>query len=261
MLKNLSALSLITWLSLPSSANAGAWLAKKDGGQLITNYYNYFSNLGFNDEGKLVSQDIFNKFSFNPYFEYGVHEDLTLGISSSLEGINNNDSLKDTFNLSVGNTRIFGRTYVYNDEINHISIEPALTIPSNSDNDLNSDGNKIIPEVKISYGTNFGKDFFDIGVNYRIRTDNDLNDVLKSEVSYGYRLNDEFTILGQVFNETSLGDVDAAENGNYDLTKIQLSGIWDKHKRISYHIGFSVDLLGRNTGAGIATFFTKTYKF
>lgn len=69
-------------LGLPESILAAAWMLPKGSAVLIFNTNWYYTNRFWDSEGNLSPLPAFNELSLNPYFEYGLTNDLTVGQSS-----------------------------------------------------------------------------------------------------------------------------------------------------------------------------------
>ena len=77
-------LSLLLLPLVPTCAEAGAWLQKKNGGYVKISYATFRSSTGFDQNGNTVdlndgtSSGDYTDISFNTYLEYGLHDKLTL---------------------------------------------------------------------------------------------------------------------------------------------------------------------------------------
>lgn len=168
----------------------------------------------------------------------------------------------NSFDTYVNSAHVFARAYLVQYEDFVSSIEPNLYLPIESELDINPEGNELMPGVKFNLGYGFPQgSYIDCSVNFRHRYDNDLNDMLMYELSYGHRVRPDITILAQVFYTDTTGRIDKTDFGNYDVTKLQLSGIWHAYKRLNYQLGAGFDLEGENTSSGITGIYSVWYKF
>ena len=264
-MKNLSALFLAISPSLISSGvQAGAWLQNEGEGEVIGTVRFYTAKSYFDENGHRTSIPLFTKSELAAYFEYGLRPYLTLGGEVDLAGVSNEaPQFTDPFKIKPSYGSIFARTYLYQGNDYVVSIEPGITFPRTLGNELTPDGEKLIPELKLNFGYGFEAQdqhhFIDASLKYRHRNDNNLDDMLKAELSLGYRFNDRIMGLAQISQEKNLGSI-ANTPGNYDLTKPQLSVLYD-HDYFASQVGVFADLYGKNTGAGYGLLYSVWYKF
>jgi hypothetical protein len=244
-------------------AHAGAWLQKENGGIFLSQYRQYYTEEYFDKNGEKYSDFAFYKAEYNPYGEYGVTDWLTVGGSANIQAIINRDTMNNqNTDLYLNNIEAFFRLPLYAQGAFVSSIEPRAYIPIDSSLSINPDGNRIMPELKLSFGYDLGEgDYIDASILYIKRTDDGLDDMVKTEISYNYKITDEFAVLTQYTDENSRGDISANNDKNYDLEKLGLNLVWDKYKRMSYQIGVTYDINGRNTGSGIGVNYSVGYKF
>jgi len=247
-------------LTLPNQAISGAWLQKENGGVFLHQFRVYHTEEYYDKDGDKYSDFSFLKSEYNPYGEYGLYDWLTVGGSVNAQAIRNQDTLQnDSTDIYLNNLEVFVRSELFSEGKFTSSIEPRIYIPIRSSLSINPDGERPQPQLKLNLGYNLAdSDYLDFSINYIRRDDADLKDMLKTELSWDCYLNDEFSVLSQVSSETSMGRVGG---GNYDLTKLQISGIWDKYNRKSYQLGVSYDIDGKNTGSGVGINYSVGYKF
>lgn len=250
-------------LTLPNLAHAGAWLQKENGGIFLSQYRLYYTEEYFDKRGDKYSDFSFFKSEYNPYGEYGVADWLTMGGSANAQAIRNQDTANNQrTDIYLNNLEIFARVLLYQNGDFVSSIEPRAYIPISSALSINPDGNRIMPELKINFGYDFGQgNFIDSSVLYINRSDDSLEDMIKAEISLNYKINDEIAMLAQYTNENSRGNISNNDFGNYELEKASLSLVWDKYKRVSYQLGVSYDIDGKNTGSGFGMHYSVGYKF
>lgn len=255
-MKNLCALSLAISANLfPADALAGAWLQDKGSGQIISSVRVYGTLESFDEDGNRFTTEPFVKVDLSSYFEYGLHEKLTLGGEIDYAVVNNQEpGVEDITDLRMSYGTIFARAYIDRGDNYVVSIEPAITFPKSLGNDLTSDGEDPIPELKLSHGYSFEwreqRHFIDNSIKYRLRGDGELEDMLKFESTLGLRYTRDYTLLVQMTYEHSLGDVEDDVIGNYDLLKPQLSVLHDIGYGLSHQLGVFTNIYGQNTGAG-----------
>ena len=270
LLRSYLALLSSLFLLSPISAQAGAWLQEEDQGEINLNYSYFSSDESFDASGNKQNGNFFSKNELNPYFEYGVDEDLTIGGSLSFQSIATLSAVTDTDNLTFSYFDIFARTYLVENDDFVISIEPRAHVPVNSDAALNPEGDDIIPELKLAFGAPFQLfdqySFIDIAGTYRLRDEdtlnNELKDMIKLEGTIGLKLEKDIMLLGQVFHEQSLGRKTADNTpGNYDLTKLQASVAYDYWETVFIQLGAFSHVDGVNTSAGEGALFSLWWKF
>ena len=96
-------------------------------------------------------------------------------------------------------------------------------------------------------------------IKYRYRSLGELNDMIKSEATLGYHITDYFIGIAAISNETTLGSTNSS--GNYNLTKPQVSVLYDEREQWAYQLGAFANIDGRNTGAGYGVTYSVWYRF
>lgn len=257
-------------LAVTSNAHAGAWLQQEGQGELIINYTIFSSDEVFDESGDRQSSSNFAKNEFNPYFEYGLADEITIGGSVSYQSVISEGNLTQSDSLRFSFFDVFARTYLFNNDDFVVSIEPRLHVPVNADASLNPEGNDPIPELKLSLGAPFKLwnqySFVDVSGTYRFRDEdslgNELKDILKLEGSLGLKVEEDVLLLGQIFHEQSLNRQTGDNTpGNFDLTKLQLSIAYDYWETVFLQVGAFTNIDGVNTSAGNGLLFSAWYKF
>lgn len=264
--------AIIVWcfLLIPTIAHAGAWLQEEGQGEVIINYTFFNSDESYDAFGDKVKTAQFGKSEISPYYEYGVHKDLTIGGAMSYQTVisTNVNQQADDFQFSYYD--IFARTYLLKRDDILVSIEPRLHIPVEENASLNPEGDDIIPELKLSIGAPFKLfseySFADAGATYRFRDEdtlgNELNDMLELEATIGLKLESDIMLLNQIFYKQSLGrKAGDTTSGNYELTKLQFSLAYDYWETVYLQAGVFANIDGINTNAGEGILFSVWYKF
>lgn len=264
---------LIVVLCIPNFAHAGPWLQKEGEGEVNLNYSFFYSDKSYDNNGKKVAATAFVKHEFNPYFEYGVDDDLTIGGALSFQALTNDGStilnpasVQKFDELQLSYFDIFARTPIFEGEEYIFSLQPGFRYPINSDASINPEGSDIIPEIKILGGYGFKLfdqySYVDGSANYRYRDINDLKDMLKLEGTIGLKLHKNYLLIGQAFYEKSLNRQRAdMRSGNYDATKLQLSLAYDYWETVFMQAGYYKTIDGVNTSYGDGVIFSIWYKF
>ena len=265
------ALFSIALVFCAGEAHAGAWLQKEGDGQAIVNYFYLNSSSRFDEKGHEVNASTFVKNEINPYIEYGLTEDWTIGGAVSIQSIIGTDTNNEgaITEMRPVYADLFVRTYLLTgeDEIGSyvISIQPGLRIPMQESAGINPEGDDIIPELKIIGGHNFRlferNHFTELSAAYRSRKGL-IEDMTKIEATVGFDVYDDVVILPQLFYEKTLGRMSGDTNpANYDLLKGQLSVVYQFEDDLRLQAGAYYNLDGTNTAAGEGLVFSTWYEF
>lgn len=222
---------------------AAAWTQAKGSGQSIISSNLYRSTGYFDNNGKSHSSDVtFIKSEFNPFIEYGLTDNLTVGINPTLqqwrfEKTNTSTSIYDFRQCGITNTantpltnayvteaEIFLRRRVYEQGPVTLSLQPLVKTPClvtmNGETDVLE--NTADYELRLLGGYAFqwepGLDwgvfkrpfsgqyhFFNAELAYRKRPEI-FSDQLRFDTTAGFRYNDKLLLLGQVFSTISTGE-------------------------------------------------------
>lgn len=247
-----SAMALFT----PQMANAEAGLEEQGKGEVITTFRIYQTTRFFDYDGNKQSIPRFTKTELNPYYEYGILDNLTLGGELDLATANNQSpQFNDVTKVRASYCEIFARMNLYKQSNFVASVEPGVDFPQVIQPDLISDGNKPIPELKLDFGYGFkdrGLDHFvDTSVKYARRDSGDLRDMIKSEATLGYRIDEQFMALAQVSDEQTLGGL--TQPGNYNLVKPQFSVLYQpEQSNFTHQLGAFSNVYGESTRLAMA---------
>ena len=258
-------LYLVILASVPQFAVAGAWLQNDGDGQSITTLRFYETDQYIDKNGDRESIEPFTKSEIESYLEYGLTPKLTIGGDIDLAGVTNGAINSPGFdNAGLNSAEIFARALLYKGDSTVISIEPGIDFPVELSSDLTGDGDKPIPEVKLDFGYGFDAydqhHFFDASVKYRKRDDNGLDDMVKFQATLGLALTDEYMVYLEASREQNLGTVNTTQ-GNYNLTKPQISFLYSPDEIITHQVGVFADVEGANIGAGYGLFYSFWYNF
>ncbi len=261
---NRAAKLLLTLLvfHIPAHAYAGAWTQNKDKGQLITNLSYYSSNEYFDNSGKKRKASNYSKYELNPYFEYGVRDWLTVGaniFAQRASQYNSGLGRKQT-NWGIGDSELFFRTRLWHNKDFIISAEPMLKLPGmeshkeqpqignpNYDTGLTMSGGYSFKALQLDH-------FINLDAGYRHRFGSPA-DQLKFAATAGISVTNRIRILTQFFRTARLSNTNnpvftQASSDDYDLSKLQLSAVYQTDNKLSFQIGAYNNIAGRNTGSG-----------
>lgn len=257
-------------LLICTELNAAAWTLDQGRGQIINNFTYYSSDKYVDDHGNSSHQETYNKWEYNPYIEYGLTNAITLGLSPSFQYVSQKIFGTDQENANLADSEIFIRTRLYADGQNVISIQPLIKLPgAYSSSDLPVLGqNQIDYELRLLYGRSFGdngRHYWNTEAAYRVRTETP-GDEWRFATTLGYRVSDKWQILGEA---QGIFAADGAGNSgfilsnayDYDLVKLQLSGLYSFNPRWALQIGAFQTVYERNTGEGTGGLFSIWYRF
>ncbi len=129
-----------------------AWTQTKGEGQLILNFSGYKSYQYYDQDSEIQKSNItFKKLEFNPFFEFGITDALTVGMSQTIQywnfnnptsssinnirqcdlGNNLNSELIDRSNINIYMTdmEIFARKQIYSNDNFVLSLQPLIKTP------------------------------------------------------------------------------------------------------------------------------------
>ena len=239
-------------------AQPGAWLLEEGEGQLINNF-NYYRAAEFvNSAGNKTAVELFEKYEFNPYVEYGYSNDLTIGGSLAANSSYNYNSSDDA-SYSADHAMIFIRSYLYNNDGFVISLEPSFAVNFKTEDDLNPKKQSLAPQLKINYGYTGADYYAESSILYSLKSGG-ADDKIKADIALGIDVLEDIIFLNQLLAE-HMASSDYANLANYNLYKAQTSFVWDYNEDYSHQLGLSYDIAGKNTGLGYGIFYSLWYKF
>jgi protein XagA len=247
------------------SANAAAWLKKTGESQIIHQFSYYSTDEAFNSNGDRNSIDDFSKSEYQIFYEQGWGPDVTIGATARLQKlVQDISSGGEDRNIGIPELEVFARLPLYRSGNQVLSIQPLVRIP-NPEADRNTPrlGNRNPDvEARLLYGRNFdnqAKLFGNFEVAYRYRSGTS-SDEIRLDPSLGYNYTDKILLLGQVFSTWSAGNgsnklLALTNSEDYDLVKLQASGVYKVNNGLSLQVGAFSNIYGENTGAGSGVLF------
>jgi len=194
------------FITLPSTAYAGAWTAKQ-GQQYLKGAVNYFDTSSrFGEEGTFEN---FRNQNFNVYWEYGLQDDLTFFATGSLTDLENRADGVETSNTGVGDVEL-GLRYRLIDGPVIVSLQGLFKAPYlySEDAELPLGNGQEDYEGKILFGSSFGPlGYGGLELGYRHRSDAPV-DEFRFLVEYG------FDVSEQVYLRTKLDGIHAVESSD-----------------------------------------------
>ncbi len=261
MLRTLTTPGLFFCVSLlTSSAFAGAWTQPEGRRQLIQNLVFYSTSEAFNAVGDRVDVPRFSKFEINPYYEVGMSDATTLGISGFVQYLRQNEPREGKAdNLGIGETELFVRQRLYAGQGFSFAVQPLLKLPSHyrSDNAPVAGRANWDAELAMLGGYGFSwlgqSHYVDMKAGYRYRSER-LEDQWRASAALGLglasgiRLVPELHWTGRVH---SGGAVDSLSGQNdHDLLKAQISVVYSFSEQYGAQVGMFRHVAGEDTGAG-----------
>jgi hypothetical protein len=261
-----SRLFCILVMMYAASVQAGAWLQPHGSGLFITQQ-TFFSSSNYLDaDGKRVKQPRFTKLESQPYIEYGLLPNMTIG-GTAFPQINTQGEAQKT---GIADPQLFVRSTVWHDTKQLISLQPLIKLPSQFRNQTTPRGGSSSTDYELSllYGRNLhwlsARDYFDARLGYRVR-EKTLHDQLHADFVFGLGLFTNWQIIpairstfatnrsAQAFSES--GDLD------YDLVKIEMAVNYRLSNTRTLQMSVFDHLWGRQTGDGLGASFGIAQRF
>jgi hypothetical protein len=253
-------------LAIPVLSLAAAWTSP-EGETNIFNSFTYYETAHFLDQdGKSIPQAKFLQYTYNPYIEYGLENDLTLGASPLFEYQTEKGDQSSAFYGSD----IFFRKKLYEDGAQVFSLQPQITIPGlYNGSALPQIGAKVFAnELRLLHGYGFAaldqNHFTDLEIAYNKRYG--ANDQVEFDATLGLRFTEDLLLLNQIFSTFSTQAVKTNRiaitgSNDYNLVKMQFSLVKEIFPDVSVQAGLSRNIWGENTGGGGSMIFSLWYKF
>lgn len=238
-------------------AFAGAWLQPKGDGLFITQATYFSSDAYFDESGQKIDQRTFKKWELQPYAEYGLTNTLTVGGSLYAQQV----SQSGDSNGGIGDPELFFRTRLWHNDRETLAIQPLIKLSSAYAHDTvprggsrSTDG-----ELNLLYGRNLKlwwglTGYTDMRVGYRVRS-RGLNPQWRTDAAVGINLSEQWQII-PAFRSVIAAKYDDTggfrEDGeqDYDLYKIELTGLYNVDKKHWVHATLFDHVGGAFTGAG-----------
>jgi len=240
---------------------AGAWTQPQGEGIFIGRAEWYVSTRSYDKEGDLFVSPRHRELKINPYVEYGITDNFTIGTNIFYLDITNTPGKGAS---DFGDIEVFGRYRLWEKEYSVLSVQglfkypgPAsgFAVPNNGDRQVDIEGN-------ILFGTGGRLStvhddfwFLDTRLGYRKRF-NGPADEIRADALAGFKMNEQKT-WWMVKSENIIGMHNPSPNGNppnYDLYTIEPSVLYWIRPIVGLQAGIRYDYFGRNVGVGTAPF-------
>lgn len=252
----LTALSALAVCALAGTAQAGAWLQPKHEGLFVAQA-TYFSNTEFYDRsGRTRPQAKYTKYELQPYLEYGLADNLTMGATAYLQRAD--QSNRD--NYGIADPEFFLRTALWKGERQIVSIQPLVKLRSEFEHNTTPRGGSSSTDAELSllYGRNMDifspRDYLDVRVGYRFRG-NKLNDQIRADAALGLNVSENWTLVPamRLIDATKIpSGIAFSENGDQDYTllKAEIGASYRLSQKQAVSITVFDHIDGKQTGNG-----------
>lgn len=240
-------------------AYAAAWLQKAGETQVINNVFYYETSEFFDPAGVRRSQETFLKREYNPFIQYGLNDQWTLGASLRFQQLRQEDNGSANITNAIADHEWFARYALWQNDYAVLSVQPMIKLPGFYDaDDQPSAGNEQIDyELRLLYGHSFAwmerYHYINIEQAYRVRTEAPA-DEWRLDASIGIRPLDDWLVLTEWQSVRAIDgnatNLQVANSTDFDLDKIALSVVRKLSDTYSLQAGGFVHVDGKNTGAG-----------
>lgn len=247
---------VLALVCVPSFAHAGAWTQAQGSALSMRNLTYYSTDHYFDARGGRHTQPQFTKYEFQPYLEYGVTNDTTVGGTAYLDMARQSG----TSNIGLADPQIFVREKLYQDNHQVVSLEPLLKLPSSFIYSVSPQGGSKSVDLDLSlrYGRNQPmlsvNDYLDTRLGYRVRS-RGLSDQVLIDAALGFKLDDSWEILPALRSTLATNLTKAtsfSENGDldYSLLKAEFGVLYHFTSETSLQTTLFDHVAGVQTGEG-----------
>lgn len=255
-------------LCWPFSVFAGAWPLPEGQLQVINTVSAYSSDTRYDNFGNPLAQPTYNKHEYNPYIEYGLTDDITVGANLFLQRASQNGSV----NYGIADSEFFLKKQIWKSGGYVASIQPIVKLPRLWEQDNTPMIGSSHMDVGVSALGGYGFEMYDLShyveveTGYRYRFGDPENRFLLNATA-GVGVTGSITIMPQVFtawratNPSGAPTFTQTTQDDYDLVKLQLSGLYRASDTVAYQAGVFGDVYGRNAGKGQGALFSVWLNF
>ena len=271
-------------LLLPTLSYSAAWTQAVGSGQVIVNGSYYVSDHSYDQRGKLSLANLYVKKEINPYIEYGLTDDVTLGGSFFLQRAEQQQSGVDYSQMAFSSAEFFVRKKLWENDSWVFSVQPWIKLPGlYEESDFPSFGKKQIDtEIRFLLGKsihwslpikhfNWGEwgnaEYHFMNMEVAVRHHGEVGkEEVRVDPTLGIRLRGDIMLLAQGFATFGVGPagsqlIQTGNAVNYDVIKIQLSGVKEITEKTSLQLGVFQEVWGRNIGGGAGGLLSLWYRF
>ncbi len=229
----------------------------KGRGQFIQQFSYYTNNEYFDFEGVRTSQSRFTKYEFQPYVEYGLLDNLTIGATGYAQRVQQSGEN----NSGIADPEFFARSVLWQNDVERISIQPLIKFKSQFESHGTPRGGSKSTDMELSllYGKNLhivsDRDYLDMRAAYRYRSGR-LNNQLRSDAALGLAVAPAWWVIPAIRTITATTMEDSAsfsENGDqdFDLTKAEITILHEYAPSKSAGLTLFSHVMGAQTGNGM----------
>jgi len=236
-------------------AYAGAWLQPKGSSLFITQTSYFSSDYYFDADGNKQKQSRFTKGEAQPYAEYGLAENITLGGTLFAQS----NAQEGHKKLGMADPQMFARSSIWKSGSQLISLQPLIKFPSQFRNKTTPRGGSSSTDYELSalYGRSLNllsnRDYLDVNVGYRVRSGL-LNNQYHADAALGLGLGDNWHMIPAIRATfaAKMNDQNFSQNGDldYDLVKLELGANYQFSETRSFSISLANHVWGRQIGDG-----------
>ena len=237
------------------SAHAGAWLQPKGDGLFIAQKSYFTSSHYFDADGSKQKQPTFTKWETQPYVEYGLADNITIGGTLFTQS----DQQSGHEKLGMADPQIFSRSTVWKSGSQLISLQPLIKFPSQFRSKATPRGGSSSHDYELSalYGRSLSlvsnRDYLDLNTGYRIR-DNQLHNHYHADAAIGLGVSTNWQIIPAIRTvfATQLAKQSFSETGDLDddLVKLELGANYTWSEKRTLNMSVFDHVWGRQTGDG-----------
>lgn len=258
---------IVLWILLsllPELAFSAAWVMPKGAALLIFNTDWYYNSQFWEKNGDLQNGPAYNQLTLNPYLEYGLTSDFTVGENTFFREVwqtNQNTGLK------AGDSEFFGRYRLWHKDYQVFSAQFGFNIPWQHPAFFVSplpptvSNGQYWVEGRLLYGTG-GKLpkwydsswFISLEGGYQPNF-NGAADQVNTEVYAGWKSPSEKWMLElKEFNTFTMHNPTVLNAPDYNLATIMPGILYAITQTISFEVGVYQDFYGTNIGKGTQPF-------
>lgn len=255
-----------------SSAHAGAWTQGQGRGQVILTSSVYRADSLYDNQGRKTDQPTYAKAEFNPYVEYGLNDNLTVGANLMFQRAYQQGApgMPSFVSWGVADSEFFLRRRLWASRGFVVSAEPMVKLPSPNSRRTPAIGGRH-PDagmgISAGYGFKTGElnHFVNLDTGYRYRF-GDPKDQARFALTAGGSVTPSLMIMPQVFVTRRLSSPTAAtftqsSGDDYNQISLQLSAVYKMNDRFSLQLGGFKHVDGKNAGAGKGALLSLWTKF
>ena len=240
-------------------ASPGAWNQPEGKGQLIATASYLRTEERFDTQGRRAAQPAYTQYELNPYVEYGLTREWTVGANLFLQRAAT--SANSSFGL--GDSEFFIRRQLWRTDTYAFSLQPLLKLPSPAPGKTPALGSRT-PDIGLSTlsGVNFrafGRNHYaELESGYRHRF-GAAGDQMRLNATLGLSITDTLTLMPQMFQtwraQKAIAPVfTQSPRDDYALSRAQISALYTLNETTRLQAGAFQHIAGRNAGAGGGAF-------